>query len=128
MKHISEGLREICRVRVEPQRMAERMMRRVYVPFTMVVSLDADGCVIDLCQVDTQFGAEHIVLAPDAARIWLMTNHPEGQTRLNEWDVANLCWILERAGSAQVCVFVVGEDIGCRLVWCGKGETALEKR
>lgn len=103
-------------------------MQWVYVPFSMVISLDADGNRLDVCQVDTQFGAEHIILAPDAAQIWLLTNHPEGQIRLNEWDIANLRWILARAGSAQVSAYVAGEDIGCRLVWSGKDETELEMR
>lgn len=125
MKQVNATPQEPCCMHIEPQHVAERMMRWVYVPFSMVISLDAHGYMLDLCQVDTQFGAEHIILAPDAAQIWLLTNHPEGQIRLNEWDVANLSWILDHAGSAQVYVFVAGEDVGCHLVWTGKGETKL---
>ncbi|HIU16092.1 MAG TPA: hypothetical protein IAC49_06480 [Candidatus Ventricola intestinavium] len=104
-------------MKITPGLLSEWMMNQVYVPFSMVVSLDGRAEVLTVCQVDTEMGELSIRLAPDAEEIWLLTNHPDGYTGLYEGDRKNLRRILRMAGPAKLIVFVAGEEIGCMQVW-----------
>lgn len=44
--------------RVTPEALADMLMKRVYVPFSAVVSAAADGEILSLCQFDTAFAGE----------------------------------------------------------------------
>ena len=98
-------------MRITPERLAEMLMMRVYVPFSAVVSLDERGRVLLLDQFDTAFAGETMTMEPRAAEVWLMTNHPEGRRELTEADERNVRRLLERRKDARV--FIVGEDVGC---------------
>ena len=85
--------------RITPEKLAEMLMMRVYVPFSAVVSVDEQGGVVALCQFDTAFAGE------------TMTNHPEGRPELTEEDERNAHRLLARRKDARI--FIVGEDVGC---------------
>ncbi len=97
--------------KITPEGLAERLMMRVYVPFSAVVSLDEMGGVLLLDQFDTAFAGETMTVDPRAAEVWLMTNHPEGRRELTEADERNARRLL--AKKKDVRVFIVGEDVGC---------------
>ena len=97
--------------RITPEKLAEMLMMRVYVPFSAVVSVDEQGEVMALCQFDTAFAGETMTFDPCAAEVWLMTNHPEGRPELTEEDERNARRLLARRKDARI--FIVGEDMGC---------------
>ncbi len=97
--------------RITPEKLAEMLMMRVYVPFSAVVSVDEQGGVVALCQFDTAFAGETMTFDPCAAEVWLMTNHPEGRPELTEEDERNAHRLLARRKDARI--FIVGEDVGC---------------
>ena len=97
--------------KITPEGLAERLMMRVYVPFSAVVSLDEMGRVLLLDQFDTAFAGETMTFDPCAAEVWLMTNHPEGRPELTEEDERNAHRLLARRKDARI--FIVGEDVGC---------------
>lgn len=97
--------------KITPEELAERLMMRVYVPFSAVVSLDEMGGVLLLDQFDTAFAGETMTVDPRAAEVWLMTNHPEGRRELTEADERNARRLLAKKKDARV--FIVGEDVGC---------------
>ena len=96
-----------------PEEWARRLMTRVYVAFSAVLSLDGEGNVIELFQFDTFFPDGEIVLAKDAAQVWLMSNHPEGMRMMTQEDWQNLRRVQEAAGRARVRMFLAGEELGC---------------
>lgn len=96
-----------------PEEWARRLMARVYVAFSAVLSLDTEGNVIELFQFDTFFPDGEIVLAKDAAQVWLMSNHPEGMRVMTQEDWQNLRRVQEAAGRARVRMFLAGEELGC---------------
>ena len=61
-----------------PEKWAQRLMARVYVSFSAALSFDREGRIIELFQFDTFFPEGEIIVAKDAAQVWLMSNHPEG--------------------------------------------------
>ena len=61
-----------------PEKWAQRLMARVYVSFSAALSFDREGKIIELFQFDTFFPEGEIIVAKDAAQVWLMSNHPEG--------------------------------------------------
>ena len=99
------------KMRIMPQKLAEMLMMRVYVPFSAVVSLDERGEVLLLDQFDTAFAGETMTFDPGAAEVWLMTNHPEGRRELTEEDERNVRRLLAERKDARV--FIVGEDVSC---------------
>ena len=92
--------------RVTPEALADMLMKRVYVPFSAVVSAAADGEILSLCQFDTAFDER-------AAEVWLLSHHPEGLRKRTAEDAANLNRLRRRATHARVRFFLVGEDTGC---------------
>lgn len=46
--------------RVTPEALADMLMKRVYVPFSAVVSAAADGEILSLCQFDTTLNLKDI--------------------------------------------------------------------
>lgn len=59
-----------------PEKWAQRLMARVYVSFSAALSFDREGRIIELFQFDTFFPEGEIIVAKDAAQVWLMSNHP----------------------------------------------------
>lgn len=96
--------------RVTPEALADMLMKRVYVPFSAVVSAAADGA---LCQFDTAFAGEQMAFDERAAEVWLLSHHPEGLREMTAEDAANLNRLRRRATHARVRFFLVGEDTGC---------------
>ena len=58
--------------RVTPEALADMLMKRVYVPFSAVVSAAADGEILSLCQFDTAFAGEMMAFDERAAEVWLL--------------------------------------------------------
>lgn len=98
---------------VTPEMLADMLMKRVYVPFSAVVSAAADGEILSLCQFDTAFAGERMAFDGRAAEVWLLSHHPEGRREMTEEDAANLKRLRCRASHARVRFFLVGEDTGC---------------
>lgn len=59
------------------------------------------------------FPEGEIIVAKDAAQVWLMSNHPEGMRRMMQEDWQNLRRVQEAAGGAKVRMFLAGEELGC---------------
>ena len=76
--------------RVTPEALADMLMKRVYVPFSAVVSAAADGEILSLCQFDTAFAGEQMAFDEQAAEVWLLSHHPEGLREMTAEDAANL--------------------------------------
>ena len=95
------------------EKLADRLMMRVYVPLSAVVSLDKTGRLLGLCQFDTAFGGNRMCVEPGAEKLLFLTNHPEGSRVLSSEDQANLKRLAALAPGVPVRVFVCGEDIGC---------------
>ena len=106
--------------RVTPEALADMLMKRVYVPFSAVVSAAADGEILSLCQFDTAFADQTIAFEKSAEEIWLLSNHPEGVCEMTEEDAANLRRLRRDVGQARVRFFLVGEDTGCVEVEIGR--------
>ena len=81
-----------------PEKWAQRLMARVYVSFSAALSFDREGRIIELFQFDTFFPEGEIIVAKDAAQVWLMSNHPEGMRRMMQEDWQNLRRVQEAAG------------------------------
>ena len=96
-----------------PKEWAQRLMARVYVSFSAVISLNREGEVIELFQFDTYFPDGEIIVAKDAAQVWLMSNHPEGMRQMTQEDWRNLRLVQQAVGGAQVRMFLAGEELGC---------------
>lgn len=96
-----------------PEKWAQRLMARVYVSFSAALSFDCEGKIIELFQFDTFFPEGEIIVAKDAAQVWLMSNHPEGMRRMMQEDWQNLRRVQEAAGRAKVRMFLAGEELGC---------------
>ena len=96
-----------------PEKWAQRLMARVYVSFSAALSFDREGRIIELFQFDTFFPEGEIIVAKDAAQVWLMSNHPEGMRRMMQEDWQNLRRVQEAAGGAKVRMFLAGEELGC---------------
>ena len=103
--------------RVTPEALADMLMKRVYVPFSAVVSAAADGEILSLCQFDTAFAGEQMAFDERAAEVWLLSHHPEGLREMTAEDAANLNRLRRRATHARVRFFLVGEDTGCCLLY-----------
>lgn len=99
--------------RVTPEALADMLMKRVYVPFSAVVSAAADGEILSLCQFDTAFAGEQMAFDERAAEVWLLSHHLEGLREMTAEDAANLNRLRRRATHARVRFFLVGEDTGC---------------
>ena len=72
-----------------PEKWAQRLMARVYVSFSAALSFDREGKIIELFQFDTFFPEGEIIVAKDAAQVWLMSNHPEGMRRMMQEESAS---------------------------------------
>lgn len=116
-------------MRTTPQRLYERLLRRVYVPLSLVVLVDDAGTLRALCQFDTAFSEPDVedmmreagACGGDmqAGTVWLITHHPEGRTTLDREDRHNLRRLLQETRGMRVCAFVSGEETGCVKVWEG---------
>ncbi len=94
------------------EQLMESLMKRVWSPFSALVSVDQEGKILDICQFDTMFG--NINSVPDeAASFLLLTNHPEGYTALYHEDCENIKRIRTMARGREVHVFICTEDTGC---------------
>ena len=76
--------------RVTPEMLADMLMKRVYVPFSAVVSAAENGEILSLCQFDTAFAGEVMAFDERAAEVWLLSHHPEGLREMTAEDAANL--------------------------------------
>ena len=94
------------------QKIAENLMIRVYYDFSAVVSLDAKGNVTGVSLFDTEFGGRWMHAEPDAAQIWLMIHHPDGNRQLTQKDLENIAALREAKPFIPLRVFIAGEDIG----------------
>lgn len=96
-----------------PERIARSLLEHVFYRASAVaVVKKGGGCAIKV--IDTEFGTSYVTLPEGAKEIWLISNHPEGQTAPYEADRENIRMIREQAPRARIRLFICGEDIGCR--------------
>ncbi len=94
------------------EKLAERLMKRVWTPFSALIALDQAGNILDICQFDTMFGNMDIV-SQEADRFLLLTNHPEGYEKPYQEDRENYRRIHAMAKGREVCAFICGENTDC---------------
>ena len=94
------------------QKIAESLLIRVYHEFGAVVSLDEQGNVIGVSLFDTEFGGRWMRAEPDAAQLWLLIHHPDGNRNLTQKDMENIAALKEMHPFVPLRIFVAGEDIG----------------
>lgn len=91
---------------------AEALLMHIYWPVSAVISFDENDVIFNVSMFDTEFAGERICPDKNAAKIWLMSNHPEGFKAPYETDLVNLSRIWRKAPSAKIRLFITGEDIG----------------
>jgi len=95
------------------KRIAEEWMIHVYYMFSAVVSLDEEGCCLAVRMFDTCFGSDCMAVHPKAARICLLSNHPEGYKEPYPQDLENMKALRKLADGKEIRLMITGEDIGC---------------
>lgn len=95
-----------------PSALADALMRDVYYPFSVCAYLDEEGRISAIRQFDTLWSAPPQEDAPDAARIWLISNHDTGDMRPMEQDLRHACSLRAREKAAQVQLFIYAADEG----------------
>ncbi len=95
------------------EQIAEHLLIHVFYRVSAVVVVEdmkrTDGITI----FDTEFGGAYAAVPARAQEIWLISNHPEGQTLPYAADWENVEHLRRRAPKARIRLFICGEDIGC---------------
>ena len=94
------------------RKIAENLLIRVYYEFGAVVSLDEKENVIGVSLFDTEFGGRWIRAEPDAAQLWLLIHHPDGNRELTQKDLENIAVLKKALPFMPLRIFIAGEDIG----------------
>ena len=95
------------------RKLAEELMIHVYYPVSAVVSMDDQGNCLAVRMFDTLFAGDCMVVHPDAAVVYLMSNHPEGRREPYPQDLENLEALKAKISGIEIRLIITGEDIGC---------------
>lgn len=96
-----------------PEKFARDNLIHVFHRVSAAVALDADGSILSTKLFDTEFGGAFLRVAPDAAEVWLLSNHEDGRRELYAVDYDNIGRVCSAAPGAQLRVFITNEDWGC---------------
>lgn len=91
---------------------AQALLLRVYDSVTAVISMDEKNSVLGVKLFDTYFGMQDPVKMPGSGSVHVICNHPEGRMTLVLEEIRNCRQIFAQRGTAQVHVYIFGEDIG----------------
>ena len=95
------------------RKLAEELMIHVYYPVSAVISMDDAGNCLRVRMFDTLFAGEAMAVHPDAALVYLMSNHPEGWKEPYPQDLENFEALKTKMPGLEVHLIITGEDIGC---------------
>lgn len=95
------------------RRIAKQLLIHVFYRMSAVVIPGEARNVCCVWMFDTVYGAVPARLPQEAREIWLISNHPEGQTSPYAADIKNIKRIYCAVPKARVRLFICGEDIGC---------------
>lgn len=90
------------------------LLEDIYYPVSAVISIGGREDILDIHLFDTAFGGTCMRAAPDAAQLWLMSNHPDGSPALYETDMRNLQRLIGIASGRRVRMFLASEEFECR--------------
>ena len=90
------------------------LLEDIYYPVSAVISVGGHEEILDIHLFDTAFGGTCMRVAPDAAQLWLMSNHPDGCPALYETDARNLQRLKGLASGRRVRMFLASEEFACR--------------
>ena len=96
-----------------PEKFAEDYLIHVFYRVSAAVSLDGSGGILSVRLFDTEWGGDALCVAPDAAEVWLLSNHEDGGQALYPADCVNIGRVRSAAPGAQLRVFITNEDWGC---------------
>ena len=98
------------------RRLAKALLQDIYYPVSAVVSVGERGELLNVHLFDTAFGGERMAAEPEAAQLWLLSNHADGSTALYEADVQNFQRLKRLAASRPARLFLASEEFECREV------------
>ncbi len=113
VKKKDEGMNETQKERIEPWAISRALLENVYHPVTAIVSLDAQGSILAIEMFDTLEYHVCVREAPGCEQVWLLSQHPEGRSKLYAEDVYRAMQLRARLHGKPLRVFVTGEDMGC---------------
>lgn len=90
------------------------LLEDIYYPVSAVISVGRHEEILDIHLFDTAFGGACMRAAPNAAQLWLMSNHPDGCSVLYETDMRNLQTLRDLASGRRVRMFLASEEFDCR--------------
>ncbi|MGN0996222.1 MAG: hypothetical protein ACI4PG_04900 [Candidatus Ventricola sp.] len=96
-----------------PEEFARDYLIHIFHRVTAAVALDAGGAILSTKLFDTEFGGAFLRVAPDAAEVWLLSNHEDGGHELYVGDHVNIARVRSAAPDAHLQVFITNEDWGC---------------
>lgn len=103
-----------CGLKLSPEKAAACLMRRQYVTTSALLSLNGKGQIIGIEMFHSAFFDGRIRRVKGTAGVWLMINHPGGESRLTSEEYNMLKTVLGLMRGMPVRVFVTGEDVVCR--------------
>ena len=72
------------------RRLEKALLEDIYYPVSAAVSIGEKGEILGVHLFDTLFCGEHMRVEPDAAEVWLMSQHNDGSQTLYDADLQNL--------------------------------------
>ena len=96
------------------RRLAKALLEDIYYPVSAAVSIGEKGEILGVHLFDTLFCGEHMRVEPDAAEVWLMSQHNDGSQTLYDADLQNLRRMRQLADGRRVRMFLASEEYACR--------------
>ena len=96
------------------RRLAKALLEDIYYPVSAAVSIGEKGEILGVHLFDTLFCGEHMRVEPDAAEVWLMSQHNDGSQTLYDADLQNLRRLRQLAGGRRIRMFLASEEYACR--------------
>ena len=106
------------------RRLAKALLEDIYYPVSAAVSIGEKGEILGVHLFDTLFCGEHMRVEPDAAEVWLMSQHNDGSQTLYDADLQNLRRMRQLAGGRRIRMFLTSEECACREI--GLSEDLLD--
>lgn len=96
------------------QRLAKALLEDIYHPVSAAVSIGERGEILGVHLFDTLFCGDHMRVEPDAAEVWLMSQHNDGSQTLYDEDLQNLRRMRQLTGGRRIRMFLASEEYACR--------------
>ena len=96
------------------RRLAKALLEDIYYPVSAAVSIGKRGEILGVHLFDTLFCGDHMRVEPDAAEVWLMSQHNDGSQTLYDADLQNLRRMRQLAGGRRIRMFLASEEYACQ--------------